>query len=172
MAARRWRYIKIKNYCAYFVKAQLAITLEKKLLLKLAFENPSLKFVPCFHLPALLVERSEVGAGWEQRIASAGGLNSAKSLTCSSPKSTSTLEKDVQGIISWSRSWLTLEHGQFAGDFAEWLEFLKCGRSIHHGETLQIVFLKILEFELFLHFSRMGYRWCPAVVKQPGAWSF
>lgn len=56
--------------------------------------------MPCFHLPALLVERSEVGAGWEQRIASAGGLNSAKSLTCSSPKSTSTLEKDVQGIIS------------------------------------------------------------------------
>lgn len=42
--------------------------------------------------------------------------------------------------------------------FAEWLEFLKCGLSIHHGETLQIVFLKILEFELFLHFSRMGYR--------------
>lgn len=54
----------------------------------------------CFHFPALLVERSVVGASWEERIASGGGLNSAKSLTCSSPKSTSTLEKDVQGIIS------------------------------------------------------------------------
>ena len=41
-----------------------------------------------------------MGAGWKERIASADGFNSAKSLTCSSPKSTSTLEKDVQGIIS------------------------------------------------------------------------
>lgn len=60
--------------------------------------------MPCFNFAALLVERSAVGAGWEERIASAGRLNSAKSLTCSSPKSTSTLEKDVQGIISRSRS--------------------------------------------------------------------
>ena len=56
--------------------------------------------MPCFNFAALLVERSAVGAGWKERIASAGGLHSAKSLTCSSPKSTSTLEKDVQGIIS------------------------------------------------------------------------